>query len=111
MQIPQYWAQKRMRHQSGIRHGISVQRWGWSDLSESDAEIHAEQRAQQALEAVLNGQQELHFERMEWQSEYGLGGSTPIREEILERRGQAVLTRNSYARHCLNTRADSHCRH
>lgn len=103
MQIPQYWAQKRMRHQSGMRHGISVQRWGWSDLSESDAEAHAEQRAQQALEAVLNGQQEFHFERMEWQSEYGLGGSTPIREEILERRGQAVLTRNSYGAHCLNT--------
>ncbi|MEG0677940.1 MAG: hypothetical protein RR473_14990, partial [Comamonas sp.] len=54
MHIPQYWAQVRLRHQTGIRHGASVQRWGWSDNSQMDAEIHARQRAQQALDALLS---------------------------------------------------------
>lgn len=101
MHIPHYWAQVRLRHQSGIRHGASVQRWGWSDSSQIEAETHARQRAQQALDAVLHSG--VVFERMEWRSEYGLGGATPIREEVLERRGETVMTRNSYGAHCLNT--------
>jgi hypothetical protein len=40
---------------------------------------------------------------MEWRTEYGLDGGTPIREEVLERRDESVMTRNSYGAHCLNT--------
>jgi hypothetical protein len=40
---------------------------------------------------------------MEWRGEYGLEGGTPIREEVLERRDESVMTRNSYGAHCLNT--------
>ncbi len=107
MHIPQYWAQVRLRHQTGIRHGASVQRWGWSDNSQMDAEAHARQRAQQALDALLSAGSarplDAGFERMEWRGEYGLNGATPIREEVLERRGETVMTRNSYGAHCLNT--------
>lgn len=107
MQIPQYWAQARLRHQTGVRHGVTVQRWGWSDNSESDAQAHARQRAQQALEAALAAAAKRnlpeYFERMEWRTEYGLDGGTPIREEVLERRDESVMTRNSYGAHCLNT--------
>ena len=107
MQIPQYWAQVRLRHQTGIRHGVTVQCWGWSDRSEHDAHTHAQQRAQQALDAALSVPLERSlpsdFERMEWMGEYGLNGSTPIREEVLERRGPTVMTRNSYGAKCLNT--------
>lgn len=107
MQIPQYWAQARLRHQTGIRHGVTVQRWGWSDRSEHDAHTHAQQRAQQALDAAINAPVERNlpssFERMEWMGEYGLDGSTPIREEVLERSGPTVMTRNSYGAQCLNT--------
>jgi hypothetical protein len=53
MHIPQYWAQARLRHATGQRHGATVQRWGWSDHSQQEAENHAQQRAQQALDAVL----------------------------------------------------------
>jgi hypothetical protein len=41
---------------------------------------------------------------MEWKNEYALDGfTTPIREEVLQRRGDTVMTRNSYGAHCLNT--------
>jgi hypothetical protein len=33
----------------------------------------------------------------------GWNGGTPIREEVLERRDESVMTRNSYGAHCLNT--------
>lgn len=107
MHIPPYWAQARLRHETGVRHGATVQRWGWSDTSQLEAETHAQQRAQEALDALLGAGKSQHlgpeFERMEWRSEYGLDGATPIREEILERRGDTVMTRNSYGAHCLNT--------
>ncbi len=107
MHIPQYWAQARLRHATGQRHGATVQRWGWSDHSQQEADNHAQQRAQQALDAVLAAPTQRHldagFERMEWRGEYGLEGGTPIREEVLERRDESVMTRNSYGAHCLNT--------
>ena len=107
MHIPQYWAQARLRHATGQRHGATVQRWGWSDHSQQEAENHAQQRAQEALDAVLAAPTQRHldagFERMEWRGEYGLEGGTPIREEVLERRDESVMTRNSYGAHCLNT--------
>jgi hypothetical protein len=107
MHIPLYWAQARLRHSTGQRHGATVQRWGWSDNSQRDAQAHAEQRARQALDAMLATSKmqplDAGFQRMEWKGEYGLDGATPIREEVLERRDCAVLTRNSYGAHCLNT--------
>lgn len=107
MQIPRYWAQARLRHETGRRHGATVQRWGWSDRSLDAAQAHAQQRAQTALDQVLSAPQMRHldagFQRMERLGEYGLNDHTPIREEILAQRGRTVMTRNSYGAHCLNT--------
>lgn len=107
MQIPRYWAQARLRHETSPRHGATVQRWGWSDQSPDAAQAHAQQRAQAALDQVLSAPQarnlDARFQRMERLGEYGLNGQTPIREEILGQRGRAVMTRNSYGAHCLNT--------
>jgi hypothetical protein len=107
MQIPRYWAQARLRHETGRRHGATVQRWGWSDQSLDAAQTHAQQRAQTALDQVLSAPQmrnlDASFQRMERLGEYGLNGQTPIREEILAQRGRTVMTRNSYGAHCLNT--------
>ena len=107
MQIPHYWAQTRLRHETGMRHGVTVQRWGWSDESQQAAEAHARERAQAALDQALAAPKlrnlDGHFRRMERLNEYGLNGETPIREEILEQRGETVMTRNSYGAHCLNT--------
>ncbi|MCS4295301.1 hypothetical protein M2375_003543 [Comamonas sp. BIGb0152] len=107
MQIPRYWAQTRLRHETGRRHGATVQRWGWSDQSAQAAQAHAQERAQAALDQVFNAPQrrnlDARFQRMERLGEYGLNDQTPIREEILAQRGQTVMTRNSYGAHCLNT--------
>lgn len=107
MQIPRYWAQARLRHETSPRHGATVQRWGWSDQSPDAAQAHAQQRAQAALDQVLSAPQarnlDARFQRMERLGEYGLNDQTPIREEILGQRGRAVMTRNSYGAHCLNT--------
>ncbi|MFG5779678.1 hypothetical protein ACFIQF_21685 [Comamonas sp. J-3] len=107
MQIPRYWAQVRLRHQTGLRHGCTVQRWGWSDESQLAADAHAKARAQEALELLLQPPEQRQlgrgFRRIEHAGTYGLSGETPIREEILEERGHAVKTRNSYGAHCLNT--------
>ena len=107
MLIPQYWAQARLRHETGVRQGATVQRWGWSDTSQQAAQDHADERARQALDDVLTAAQKhplnADFERLERVGEYGLAGNRPIREEVLERRGATVMTRNSYGAHCLNT--------
>lgn len=108
MHIPRYWAQARLRHTTGMRHGMTVQRWGWSDTSAHAAQLHAQQRAQQALahclQTAANPSLALDVpERMEWLNAYSLDGTTPIREEILEEREHAVMTRNSYGAQCLNT--------
>ena len=106
MQIPQYWAQVRLRHEIRSRNSVTVQRWGWSDISQQHAQEHAQKRAEQALDAAINAPKEnleyYRFPRMEWRGEYGLDGATPIREQVLERRGNTALTRNSYGAHCLN---------
>ncbi|MDR0226214.1 MAG: hypothetical protein LBI66_07325 [Burkholderiaceae bacterium] len=104
MHIPTYWAQARLRQESRPTHGITVQRWGWSDTSQDAAQAHAEQRARHALDqALAPGALPRAEPRMEWKNEYSLEGSTPIREEVLERRGPTVMTRNSYGARCLNT--------
>ena len=107
MQIPRFWAQVRLRHQTGLRHGFTVQRWGWSDENQLAAQAHAKARAQEALDLLLQPPEQRRlgrgFQRIEHTGTYGLSGETPIREEILEQRGQVVKTRNSYGAHCLNT--------
>ena len=107
MHIPRYWAQARLRHGTGLRHGATVQRWGWSGDSQAAAEEHARQRAQAALDDLIAAPQQRHlassFRRMEHLGDYGLHGETPIREEILAQQGDTVMTRNSYGAHCLNT--------
>ena len=106
MHIPRYWAQARLRHETSPTHGITAQRWGWSDDSAADAQAHAHTRAQQALDQALaapHGQAlPAGFRRVDPLGEYGLLGETPIREEILAHRDRTVLTRNSYGAHCLN---------
>ncbi|XJC76321.1 hypothetical protein ACHFCA_07405 [Delftia tsuruhatensis] len=54
MHIPTYWAQARLRHESRPTHGITVQRWGWSDTSQEAAQAHAQERAAKALQDARN---------------------------------------------------------
>ncbi len=79
---------------------MTVRRFGWSDSSQAEAQAMAEQRAEEALERILGGES---LERREPRVPYNGADGVPIREEILARHGDSVITRNSYGAQCLNT--------
>ncbi|RDZ27745.1 hypothetical protein [Lysobacter silvisoli] len=99
MIVPAYWAEARLQHRSHRRQ-VTVRRFGWSDSSLADAQAHADARVQEALQRILAGEP---LPRREHRVGYGGSEGLPIREEIVERHGDAVITRNSYGALCLNT--------
>ncbi|MFT3807560.1 hypothetical protein [Arenimonas sp.] len=99
MQVPAYWAEASARHREG-RKQITVRRFGWSDESEQAAQAHADERAQEALILIMTG---APLVRREPKVPYNGADGVPIREEILERHGEVVITRNLYGAPCLNT--------
>lgn len=98
MIVPEYWAEAREQ----VRHNgrnVVVRRYGWSDDSVDAAQEHARMRAREALDAILSGAK---LPRRELRTNYGIAG-VPIREQIVARHGDVVITRNSYGALCLNT--------
>ena len=99
MLVPQYWAEARAQQRERGRQ-ITVRRFGWSDVSQAEAQAHAERRGQEALGRRVAG---------EWQAPreprvpYNGADGVPIREEIVARHGPVVITRNAYGARCLNT--------
>lgn len=98
MIVPAYWAEARRQQRKDGRQ-ITVRRYGWSDASQADAQQHAETRAGEALQRLLTGEK---LARREPKQPYNGADGLPIREEIVERHGTAVVTRNSYGARCLN---------
>lgn len=98
MIVPEYWAEARQQVRRNGR-SITVRRFGWSDAGQSEAQAYAEQRALEAMDAILSGRK---LPRRELRSNYGIDG-VPIREQIVERHGDVIVTRNSYGALCLNT--------
>ena len=98
MIVPEYWAEAReqVRHK---RRTITVRRYGWSDESAAAAQAHADARTREALDAILSG---AALPRREVRTNYGVAG-VPIREQIVARDGDVIITRNSYGALCLNT--------
>ena len=99
MIVPQYWAEGRLQHRSKGRQ-FTVRRFGWSDHSQHDAQAHADARTREAFEQVLAGEP---LQRREDKRPYNGAVGVPIREEIIARDGESVITRNSYGALCLNT--------
>lgn len=99
MIVANYWAEARRQHGAG-RKKIVVRRLGWSDTSEAEAQTMADERADAALVQVL---QNRAIPRRERKVAYNGAEGVPIREEVLERHGDTVITRNSYGARCLNT--------
>lgn len=96
MLIPAYWAEGRLQHRTGRRQ-VTVRRFGWSDVSLDDAQRQADTRVREAIDAILAGHD---LPRRERKTVYNTDGA--IREEIVERHGTAVVTRNAYGARCLN---------
>nr|WP_298132131.1 hypothetical protein [uncultured Pseudoxanthomonas sp.] len=99
MIVPQFWAEGRLQHRSRGRQ-VTVRRFGWSDLSPEDAQAVADERTREAFERVLAGEP---LARREDKVPYNGAVGVPIREEIVARDGDCVITRNSYGALCLNT--------
>lgn len=99
MLIPYFWAESRLQTKSSSKQ-VTVKRWGWSDISQEDAQALADSRAQQGMERILSGED---VRRRESKDTYGTADGVPIREEVVSRHGNIAITRNSYGSLCLNT--------
>jgi hypothetical protein len=99
MLVPDYWAEARADGQLDGKP-IAVRRFGWSTTSQLEAQTSADRRAREALARILSGE---FLPRRELKRAYNGSEGVPIREEVVERRGDSVITRNSYGALCLNT--------
>lgn len=99
MIVPEFWAEARIQKRFPDRQ-VTVRRFGWSDVSPEDAQRHAEQRVAEAFDQIVNGAE---LPRREQKVRYNGSDGLPIREEIVERFHDSVVTRNSYGAKCLNT--------
>src|SRR5450432_2742742 len=99
MIVPQFWAEGRVQDRQRGKQ-VTVRRFGWSDSSQEEAQASADARAQDALQRLLAGEV---LPRREPKTAYNGADGVPIREEILSRHGETIVTRNSYGARCLNT--------
>ena len=99
MMVPQYWAEGRIQKRVDGRQ-VTVRRFGWSDSSQQDAQAKADARTQEAFQRIAAGEP---LERREAKAAYNGSEGVPIREEIVSRHGEAIVTRNLYGARCLNT--------
>jgi hypothetical protein len=99
MNVPDHWAEARKRHKASGKQ-ITVRRYGWSTTSEADALANAEARADEALRRIVAGEK---LDKREPKVPYNGAAGVPIREEVLARHGEQVITRNAYGAHCLNS--------
>lgn len=101
MLIPAYWSEAVLRvKRPGARHEKVIRRWGWSSVSQDEAQAHAQARATAAELVFLTGGDVPHREA---QHEYPAQDGLPIREEVVDHVGASVVTRNGYGALCLNT--------
>jgi hypothetical protein len=99
MIVPDYWAEARRQHKAANRQ-ITVRRFGWSLVDEAEALAMAERRADEALLRLVSGEK---LARRERKVAYNGADGVPIREEVLARHGEEVITRNAYGARCLNS--------
>ncbi len=98
MIVPEYWAEGRAQHRAPNKQ-VTIHRFGWSDTSQVDAQFMADARVAEALARFLAGED---IRRRDHKLAYNGAEGLPIREEVLERHGTAVITRNIYGARCLN---------
>jgi pimeloyl-ACP methyl ester carboxylesterase len=99
MIIPHFWAEARVQYRRKGKQ-ITIRRFGWSDASQEEAQHNAQARADEALARAVSGEP---LPRRERKLPYGGGEGLPIREEVVARFDDTVITRNSYGARCLNT--------
>lgn len=98
MIVPQYWAESKIKKIINGRH-FTLKRFGWSDVSEDEAKTNADIRLQEAVKTL---ESEGSVRRIDHKVPYNGAEGIPIREEIISRHQDVVITRNSYGARCLN---------
>lgn len=104
MIVPEFWAEARISEQFGRDHpsgrrSLTVRRFGWSNANLADAQAVADARAREAFDRILAG---ATLPKRDPRVPYDAEG-LPIREQVVERDGDIVITRNSYGARCLNS--------
>jgi len=99
MIVPEYWAEAEERVRVDGRQR-TLKRFGWSDVSEQDARENARERVREAAARARAGES---VRTADQKVAYNGADGLPIREQIIERHGDSVITRNSYGALCLNT--------
>ena len=99
MLVPDYWAEAKVK---GKINGsqVTIMRFGWSDISDADAIKQAQIRADDAMTRAKNGE---IVRRRDHKTSYNGADGLPIREEVVARYNDVVITRNVYGALCLNT--------
>ena len=117
MLIPKYWAVYQQRFDkvdamTQNKRQATIKRYGWSNISHTEALTHAKERVTEAHKRWLAGDDILRRERVE---EYNQTNAIPIREQILleqtfpegakqnkDDATQLIVTRNSYGAQVAN---------
>ncbi len=99
MIVPRFWAEGRISKRDK-KGQVTVRRFGWSDESQEAAQGRADLRAREAFDRITSGES---LPRVEPKRAYNGAEGVPIREEIVARHGETIITRNAYGALCLNT--------
>jgi len=99
MIVPDFWAEAR-RQEKINGSQITLKRFGWSNESYEHALENANQRVNEAMTRALSGEK---VRKIDHKISYNGGEGLPIREEVVVRHEDVVITRNTYGALCLNT--------
>ena len=99
MIVPDFWAEGRIQERKNGRQ-LTVRRFGWSDQSQNEAQANADVRVREAFDRIAAGEK---LPRSEARTSYNGADGVPIREQVISRHGDVVITRNIYGARCLNT--------
>ncbi len=92
MIVPEYWAEAKERVVYEGK-GATYKRFGWSDESQEAAFENARERVLEAAERASRGEQ---VRLVDHKVAYNGAEGLPIREQVIERHGDTVITRNAY---------------
>lgn len=99
MIVPKYWSESKTKKVINGKQ-FTLKRFGWSDISEADAKKHADSRLQEAVTVL---ERDGDVRRIDHKTSYNGAEGVPIREEVISKHQDIVISRNSYGALCLNT--------
>ncbi|MGI0119775.1 hypothetical protein [Zooshikella sp. RANM57] len=99
MIVPKYWSESKITKNVNGKQ-VTIKRFGWSDISEAEANEHAKERVKDA-EKLLDTKGDVR--RIDHKVAYNGAEGLPIREEVISTHRDNVITRNSYGSLCINT--------